>query len=122
MGIIWIIISTTLGATGQILMKKGMMHIGKLPDKSPLGKAILYYLKAVFSPLVFSGLACYGISMIIWLWVLSRYELSYARPFVATGYIIVALYSFFFMGENVGIIRWIGIGLIVIGVILVAKS
>lgn len=122
MGIIWIIVSTTLGAIGQILMKKGMIHIGKLPDNTAITKAVLYYIKAVFSPLVFSGLTCYGISMVVWLWVLSRYELSYARPFVALGYIIVALYSFFFMGENVGLERWIGIGLIVVGVILVARS
>jgi drug/metabolite transporter (DMT)-like permease len=93
-----------------------------LENANKITDFIVYYIKSIFSPFVFSGLVCYAFSMIAWLWVLSRYELSYARPFVALGYIIVTLYSFFFLGENVSWERWLGIGLIIVGVILVAKS
>ncbi len=122
MGIFWIIISTVLGAIGQILMKKGMDSLSKLQGGEKIVDIIVYYIKAIFSPFVFLGLFCYAISMVIWLWVLSKYELSYARPFVSVGYVIVVLYSFFFMGEHITLLRWVGIGLIVVGVVFVAKS
>ncbi len=117
-----IIVSTVLGATGQILMKKGMMIIGKLDNAKKFSDYFFYYLKSIFSPYVFSGLLCYVISMIIWLWILSQIDLSYARPIVALGYVIVTLYSYFFLNETFGWDRWVGIILIIIGVILVARS
>lgn len=122
MKIIMIIVSTVLGATGQILMKKGMMIIGKLDNAKKFSDYFFYYLKSIFSPYVFSGLLCYVISMIIWLWILSQIDLSYARPIVALGYVIVTLYSYFFLNETFGWDRWVGIILIIIGVILVARS
>jgi len=103
-------------------MKTGMIKMGPLQKETKFFDAVVYFIKAVFSPLVFSGLFSYGISMIIWLWVLSKYELSYARPFVSAGYIIIILYSFFVLGENINLIRWIGIVLTIAGVYLITKS
>ena len=121
-GIFWIITSVILGAIGQIFLKIGMSRIGTIDAKLSLLDSIIYYVKVIFSLFVFLGLFSYGVSMFMWLWVLSKYELSYARPFVSLGYIIIAFYSFFFMGEHLGAIRWIGIILIVIGVVFISKS
>ena len=120
--ILYIISSVILGAAGQIFLKTGMNKIGAVKEGVNLSNTALYYVKAVFSPFVFTGLFLYGISMIMWLWVLSKYDLSYARPFVALGYIITALYSMLFLGENISFLRWAGIILIIAGVILVART
>ncbi|MBN2545583.1 MAG: EamA family transporter [Spirochaetes bacterium] len=121
-GVLFIILSVIFGAVGQILMKTGMSKIGTLAKDTKFLDAVVYFIRAIFSPLVFSGLFSYLISMIIWLWVLSKYELSYARPFVSIGYVVIILYSFFVLGENINLLRWIGIFLTLIGVILVTKS
>lgn len=116
-----IIISVALGALGQILMKNGMAKIGPLKNSNFLN-GVLYFVKAIFSPLVFLGLFSYGISMIIWLWVLSKFDLSYARPFVSLGYIFIILYSLFVLKENIQITRWVGLLFILVGIFFVAKS
>lgn len=115
-----IILSVFLGSVGQILMKYGMNRISL--KKEDFTSTLIVLIKAMFHPLVFSGLFSYGISMIIWLWVLAKYELSYARPFVSLGYIVIILYSFFVFKEHISFERWIGIILTFIGVFLVAKS
>ena len=121
-GFFWIITSVILGSVGQILLKIGMSRIGAIDTKLSLLDSIIYYVKVVFSLFVFLGIFSYAVSMLMWLWVLSKYELSYARPFVSLGYIITSFYSFFFMGEHLGAIRWVGIILIVIGVVFISKS
>lgn len=123
--LIFIFLSILLGVAGQILMKTGVNKVknalgGK--DLTSFNELLKFYLKVAFSLEVIGGILSYAISVIIWLWVLSRVELSYARPLVGIGYILVAIYAYYFMGENVTLVRWAGIILISLGVFLVTKS
>lgn len=110
--------SILLAVTGQLLMKKGMLLFGTFPVRELLFKIIPMFL----NPFVFFGLACFGASAILWLVVLSRLELSLVYPMVSVAYIVVALASWFFFKENVTLIRWLGILVIVFGVFLISRS
>jgi drug/metabolite transporter (DMT)-like permease len=61
-------------------------------------------------------------SAVFWLVVLSRLELSLVYPMVSVAYILVALFSWFFFKENVNLVRWLGILVIVMGVFLISRS
>jgi drug/metabolite transporter (DMT)-like permease len=74
------------------------------------------------NPYVFVGLACFGMSAVFWLVVLSRLELSLVYPMVSVAYILVAIFSWFFFKENVNLVRWLGILVIVMGVFLISRS
>lgn len=111
-------ISISLAIAGQLLMKQGMMIFGKFPVRELLGRL----MPIVFQPYVFIGLACFAVSSIFWLVVLSRIELSFAYPMVSVAYVVVALFSYFIFKENVSLIRWIGILIICLGVYLVSRS
>lgn len=111
-------ISILLAVVGQLLMKKGMFLFGTFPVSQLLYKIIPMFL----NPYVFFGLACFGISAIFWLVVLSRLELSLVYPMVSVAYILVALASWFFFKENVTLVRWLGILVIVLGVFLISRS
>jgi multidrug transporter EmrE-like cation transporter len=111
-------ISISLAIAGQLLMKQGMMMFGKFPVTTLISNL----LPIIFQPYVFFGIACFGISSIFWLVVLSRIDLSLAYPLVSIGYVVVALISYFLFKENVSLIRWIGIIVICIGVLLVSRS
>jgi len=113
-----LVISISLAIAGQILMKQGMMILGKFPVKNLL----FMIIPMIFQPFVFMGLACFAVSSVFWLVVLSRIDLSFAYPLVSIGYIVVAIYSFYFLGENLSLIRWIGILTICAGVFLVSRS
>jgi multidrug transporter EmrE-like cation transporter len=111
-------VSISLAVAGQLLMKQGMMIFGKYPISQIAQKLIPMFMQ----PYVFFGLACFGISSIFWLAVLSRIDLSFAYPLVSIGYVVVALVSYFFFKENVSLIRWMGIATICFGVFLISRS
>lgn len=110
--------SILLAVTGQLLMKKGMTMFGSFPISQMLQNIIPMFL----NPYVFFGFACFGLSSIFWLAVLSRFEISFVYPMVAVAYVIVALASMVLFKENVSLVRWAGIAVIILGVILISRS
>lgn len=111
-------ISILLAVAGQLLMKRGMMSFGTFPVSQLLYKIIPMFL----NPWVFFGFACFGLSSIFWLVVLSRMELSLVYPMVSVAYVMVALFSWFFFKENVTLVRWAGIAIIMLGVYLISRT
>ncbi|NPV46906.1 MAG: multidrug resistance protein [Armatimonadetes bacterium] len=110
-----LVVAILLGAAGQIALKSGLNRLGAKP--SPV-----VVLKSIFTPLIFTGFACYGLSSILYLLALSRLELSYAYPMVALSYVVVTFLSWRLLGEAVPLLRTAGLAVICIGVILVACS
>lgn len=111
-------ISILLAVTGQLLMKKGMMEFGAFPITQLIQNLIPMFL----NPYVFFGFACFGLSSIFWLVVLSRLELSLVYPMVAVAYVLVGVASWFFFKENLTLMRWAGILVIILGVFLISRS
>ena len=68
------------------------------------------------------GLALYGISSLVWLIVLSRLDLSYAYPLLASMYIVLPLLSMVFLKESIPPLRWLGMLVVIAGVILVSRG
>jgi drug/metabolite transporter (DMT)-like permease len=68
------------------------------------------------------GGALYVLSVFVWIIGLSRVPVSIAYPLLSVGYIVNAIAAHFLFGEAVTLTRWTGIGFIVIGVWLVARS
>lgn len=110
--------SILLAVAGQLLMKKGMTEFGVFPATQLLAKIIPIFL----NPWVFFGFACFGLSSLFWLVVLSRMEISFVYPMVSVAYVLVAFASIIFFKESVSLIRWIGIGVIIAGVFLISRS
>lgn len=110
--------SILLAVAGQLLMKKGMTDFGAFPATQLLARIIPMFL----NPWVFFGFACFGLSSIFWLVVLSRMELSFVYPMVSVAYVLVALASLVFFKESVSLVRWAGIGVIIFGVFLISRS
>jgi multidrug transporter EmrE-like cation transporter len=109
-----------LNAFAQLLLKKGMLGIGyfgmQFENLFPIIK------KVAVNSYILAGLGSYGISVVIWLLVLSRVEVSYAYPFLSVGYVVVTLIGYFIFQENLSWIRVVGISVIIVGVILQSRS
>ena len=113
--VVLLLLSVSLGATGQILYKKGMT--GKLKKFR-----VKELIKLLFTRNIIIGLMLYFGSAVIYLYVLSKAELSFAYPFFASGYALVAFLSWRFLKEKISRTRLIGIGVIIMGVVLVGLS
>ncbi|MBW7858073.1 MAG: 4-amino-4-deoxy-L-arabinose transferase [Leptonema sp. (in: Bacteria)] len=109
-----------LGAIGQILMKVGMKQAGPIPLNDGVIILAQYFLKALTSPPLLGVVFCYGVSILLWLAVLSVEDLSLVRPLMSIGYILTLLYGVY-SGESVTIERIGGTLLITGGVFLLVR-
>ena len=109
-----------LNAFAQLFLKKGMMSIGHF--EFSLGNAIPIGWQAATNIAIILGLICYVISVVVWMLVLSRVEVSYAYPFLSVGYIVTTIIGYAYFNEDITVYRLMGVALICCGVVLVARS
>jgi len=116
-----LVISIGLAVAGQLAMKSGMNKVGEITkeDFKHPGDLILRVLKSFWAVM---GVLLYAVSAVFWLVVLSRINLSVAYPMVAAGYVVVVFYSWLVFKEPVKWFSWIGLVLIVAGVIITAQG
>ncbi|HEX9081909.1 MAG TPA: hypothetical protein VF768_06495 [Holophagaceae bacterium] len=111
-----ILIGVLLNALAQICLKKGLQAAGGMqPALGPI-------IHLMLEPWILAGLACYAVSVVVWLGALSLVQLNFAYPFLALGFIATALLSRVFLGEVMTPMRWVALAVIVLGVSLQAFS
>jgi multidrug transporter EmrE-like cation transporter len=109
-----------LNAGAQLLLKAGTNSVGVFEFSRdnivPIG------WKLATEPHIVGGLACYVVSVVVWVMALSRVEVSVAYPLLSVGYVVNALAAWYLFGEAVTPMRLMGIGVIIVGVCLVTRS
>ena len=109
-----------LNAAAQLLLKAGTNGIGAFTFTAdnlvPVG------IKVASNPFIVSGLGCYAVSVVVWIMALSRVEVSLAYPMLSIGYVVNAVAAWYLFGEALTAQRMIGIGTIIVGVFLMARS
>lgn len=115
-----ILTGVLLNAVAQLLLKAGTNVLGVLTLTRE--QWLSTGLAVASNPYIVAGLACYVISVGVWIGALSRVEVSIAYPMLSIGYVVNALAAWYLFGEAVTMQRWLGIGFIVIGVWLLARS
>ena len=115
-----IMLGVLLNAGAQLLLKEGMRRIGHFEfvwaNIVPIG------LQVAGNLFVLGGLFCYVVSVVVWLLVLSRVEVSFAYPLLSVGYIVNAVAGYYLFQENLSMMRITGILIICAGVYLVTRS
>ena len=110
--------AVSLSALAQVALK-----LGTGPLKSTAGKTTAEVILAVAaSPFIWIGLAIYGASVLGWIWVLSKTDVSVAYPFVGLGFVLTAIMGAVFLHENVSPLRIAGTLLVIFGCVLIARS
>jgi drug/metabolite transporter (DMT)-like permease len=79
-------------------------------------------LQLITVPSLWLALSAYGLSVVVWLVGLSRVPVSQAYPMLSMGYVINIGLAWWLLGEVPNVQRVVGIGVIVAGVVLVARS
>jgi drug/metabolite transporter (DMT)-like permease len=116
---LWILVGVLLNAGAQLLLKVGASAVGPIGGWQGLRTAAL---PLAMHPGILGGLLCYAISVVVWIVALSRVDVSLAYPILSIGYVVNAFVAMFFLGETVSPLRWAGIAVILLGVVLVAQS
>jgi multidrug transporter EmrE-like cation transporter len=113
-------IGVLLNAAAQLLLKAGTLRVGEFAFTAdnimPVG------MRLASNPFIVGGLACYVVSVVVWIMGLSRVPVSVAYPMLSVGYIVNAVAAWMLFGESLTAQKLIGMGFIVVGVFLVARS
>jgi drug/metabolite transporter (DMT)-like permease len=114
------ITSIALSVTAQFSLKAGMSQ-----DRIRENLAQAYTLRTLIyvftDKFVLGGFMLYGLGAVVWLQVLSKWDVSKAYPLVGLGFAFTLTIGFM-VGEKVTILRVIGVALICIGVFMVGWS
>jgi drug/metabolite transporter (DMT)-like permease len=109
-----------LNAFAQLWLKAATRISGPLvaTDASVMTKA----LKLLVVPSLWYALTAYGVSVIVWIVGLSRVPVSQAYPLLSLGYVLNIGLAWWLFGEVPNAQRVLGVGVIIVGVVLVARS
>lgn len=116
-----VLICVFLSAIGQFTMKVGMGQVGEIATARQL-----FNLDTLFrmftNPYVLTGIFLYGISLVLWLGAMSTLNISLMYPLASLAYVVAAIIAFIFLKEDVTLLRWAGILVIVGGCFLITRT
>lgn len=115
------LMSVFLATAGQLMLKSGMARVGYIGTER-LGKPFQVIFDVARTWQVLVGLTLFVLSAVTWLVVISRVPLSLAYPFAGITYLLLTLFSRFVLKEHVPSLRWVGVALIVAGVVMVGRT
>jgi len=120
--ILFLIALTSICDTiNQLFLKSTIDGLNFSPSFN-IFKIIRFIFKLVKTPRLWVGFIFSVISLVIWLFVLSKSDLNFAFSADSMHYIFIALASGLVLKERIGSLRWIGTACIVIGIILASLS
>lgn len=116
--IVLILLSVLLNCGAQLCIRKGMLMIGEVG----LGGMLTNLGTMITNWWLWLAMFCYAASILLWMSVLSKVEVSFAYPFLSVGYVVAAVAGYCLFNEHLSPMRIVGILVICVGVILISRS
>lgn len=120
MGFFYIFGTIFFTVYGQIVLKWRMNDVDALPD-GVIEKTI-YLTKLVFDPWIFSGFVAAFVASLFWMAAMTKFDISYAYPFMSSAFVLVFLLSVLLFQEPVTWEKVTGLTFIVVGIIVTGRS
>jgi len=105
---------------GQLAIKWQISKLGALPDG--ITEKISFLFKVLFDPIIFSGFVSAFIASFFWMAAMTKFELSYAYPFMSGAFVLVFILSVFLFQETITWQKLLGLSLIVAGIFVSSRS
>ncbi|GHU13234.1 hypothetical protein FACS189449_08310 [Alphaproteobacteria bacterium] len=105
-----------VNSLAQVILKKGVGLLNLRQSPIPL------FVSTVTNIYILGGVSLFVLALFLWLYLLSQYDLSFLYPITSLGFVITAFSGWLFLSETISVSRAIGILLILVGVVFVAKS
>ena len=116
-----ILSAVVINTIAQLCLKAGMVKVGEI--NMVAWKEVPGLLWRVFTnPFIELGVLCYGVSLLLWLWTLSKVSVSVAYPMLSIGYMLSVFAGYLWFGEPLSFMKLAGVVVIMGGVYLVAAS
>jgi drug/metabolite transporter (DMT)-like permease len=119
LALVFIFLTVGFTVLGQILVKRGMLEVGKSP--SDLATMPEFALRALTSLREVLGLSCAVAAALAWIIAISPSELSFAYPFMALTVVLALVLSGVFLKEEIPMNRWIGVAVYCLGILVASR-
>ena len=106
-----------LHSTAQITLKIGLNQVGSFSADN-LQHFLATFSKVIKNPNILIGTALFASAYFFWLIILSWFKVSIAYPLLSLSFIFVVIFSYFFLNEKLFLHNYLGIFLIIMGIIL----
>ena len=120
MGYFYILMCLLFTVYGQVILKWRMNKIGEIPDGWE-GK-LSFFVSAFSDLFVLSGFAAAVVAAAFWIAAVSKFDLNYAYPFMASAFVLVMVLSYWLFGESITGYKIAGAILIVSGIAISGLS
>ncbi len=104
---------------GQLILKWRMNLKGALPDVA--SEKLIFLFKLFFDPWIISGFIAAFVASLFWMAAMTKFELSFAYPFMSLSFVLVFFLSIFLFGEVFTIGKLVGLVLIMVGLFVFVK-
>jgi len=105
---------------GQLLLKWRIIKYGQLPES--FVNKIFFLTKLLADPFILSGFLSAFIASFFWMAAMTKFDLSYAYPFMSSAFLLVFILSCVFFHEPFTLNKVIGLVFIIAGIINTSRS
>ena len=116
-----LLVGLVVEALGVVFLSRGMKEVGEMGRVS-VAEVVRVVKAGATHPKILAGVAMEAVFFGVLLYLLSRADVSLVWPLTSLGFVLTTLAARFYLGEQVSVLRWAGVGLIVLGAGLVSYS
>jgi len=111
-----------MSALAQVLLKVGALKIPSERFTGVNSETALAFSSVFFSKYIFTGMIIYVFSAAMWIWVLTKVDISLAYPFISLSFIITLGFGVTLFQEPLTAMKLFGTAIIMVGCVIIAKS
>ncbi|MEE9356695.1 MAG: EamA family transporter [Methylococcaceae bacterium] len=119
-GYFYILGTVAFTVYGQLVLKWRIDQYGELPSTSI--KKLVFLGKLFLDPFLVSGLASAFIASLFWMAAMTKFDVSYAYPFMSAAFVLVLIFSAVFFKEPITMQKIVGLSFIVVGIVITSRS
>lgn len=116
MGYLYIFSTILFTVYGQLVLKWKINDYGSLP--AAFLDKITFLMQLFLNPWILSGFLAAFLAALSWMAAMTKFEISYAYPFMSLSFVLVFIFSVIFFGDSFSIQKVAGIACIVLGIII----
>jgi len=105
---------------GQLILKWRIIKYGALPEL--LSEKVIFLFKLLFDPFIFSGFISAFIASFFWMAAMTKFDVSYAYPFMSGAFVLVFILSALFFNEPMSWQKIVGLLCIITGIVITSRS
>ena len=104
----------------QLIFRWRASLAGNIPEDFTAKIGFVFSL--IFDPWILSGVIATFFAGVSWIIAMTKFDISYAYPFVSLSYIFILAAGFLLFNESLSVFKLVGSLLVVVGIIIIAKG